>query len=89
MAAQLTIPAYIKNLDGGGTITYKGSPTRAIWWELVGVDSNVEGAAYGTITHAQPFTDTEGYATVSYRAPSASPGANKSDRIKVYESVSI
>ena len=89
MAAQITIPQHVKYLAGGGAITYKGSPSRCIWWELVGVDSMVEGAPYGSLSNEQHFTDANGYATVVYHPPSVSPGANKSDRIKVHESVSI
>jgi hypothetical protein len=56
---------------------------------LVGVDTGVEGAAYGTISNAQHVTDAGGYATVVYHAPVADPGVNRLDRIKVYESVSV
>ena len=85
MPGQLTASATVEKLGGGGTITYKGNANRGIWWALVGVDTGVEGAAYGTLTHAQPITDAGGYATAVYTAPT-SIGANQHDRIKVFES---
>lgn len=89
MAATIYIPDHIRTVKGGGTVTYKGNPSRCIWWDLVGVDTGVEGAAYGTISNAQHVTDAGGYATVVYHAPVADPGVNRLDRIKVYESVSV
>ena len=89
MAATITVPVHVKTIKGGGTITYKGNASRCIWWELVGVDTMVEGAAYGSISNEQHITDSNGYATVSYHAPTTDPGANKMDRIKVYESISV
>lgn len=89
MAATIYIPAHARTIKGGGTITYKGNVSRCVWWELVGVDTGVEGAAYGTITNAQHMTDKGGYATVTYNAPVVDPGANRKDRIKVHESVSV
>lgn len=89
MAATIYVPQHTRTIKGGGTITYKGNPSRCIWWELVGVDTGIEGGAYGTLTNAQHVTDASGYATVSYTAPVADPGANRMDRIKVHESISV
>jgi hypothetical protein len=89
MAASVYIPSHIRMIEGGGTVTYKGNPSRCIWWALVGVDTGVEGAAYGTISNEQHITDAGGYATAVYHAPTVDPGANKLDRIKVYESISV
>jgi len=89
MAATITVPEHVKTIKGGGTITYKGSVSRCIWWELVGVNGVTEGAAYGTISNAQNVTDKGGYATIIYHAPTVDPGVGKKDRIKVHESVSV
>lgn len=89
MSATITVPEHARMLKGGGTITYKGNAGRCIWWELVGVDTGVEGAAYGAISNAQHVTDQDGRATVSYHAPLIDPGTNRKDRIKVHESVSV
>ncbi len=89
MAATISVPSHAKFVGGGGTITYKGNASRCIWWELVGVDTGVEGAPYGTLSNVQFDTDLNGRATASYHAPEVDPGAGKSDRVKVYESVSV
>ncbi len=89
MAAVLTIPTLAKTLGGGGAITYRGNVSRCIWWELIGVDGVTEGASYGTLSNQQDLTDTGGYATALYTAPTVDPGAGKFDRIKVHESAAV
>jgi hypothetical protein len=86
MAATITLASTVQKIKGGGTITYKGNPSRCIWWELVGVDTGVEGAAYGTLTNAQ---DADGYATATYTAPTSNLGANQHDRVRVHESMAV
>lgn len=89
MAAIITLANTVQKIGGGGTITYKGNPNRCIWWHLVGVSSNVEGAAYGTLSNAQKETDADGYATAIYTAPTSNLAATDWDRIKVYESTAV
>lgn len=89
MAATITLASGTKRIKGGGTITYKGNASRCIWWELVGVDTGVEGAAYGSIQNETHITDGQGFATVVYIAPVAALGANQFDRIKVHESQAV
>jgi len=88
MPGTLRVSNMAEKLSGGGTITYKGNVSRCIWWELVGVDTGVEGTAYGALSHVQQETDVNGYATAVYTAP-ISIGANQSDRIRVYESQAV
>lgn len=89
MAAIIMLANTVEKIGGGGTITYKGNPNRCIWWHLVGVSSNVEGAAYGTLSNAQKETDADGYATAIYTAPTSNLAATDWDRIKVYESTTV
>jgi hypothetical protein len=89
MAATIHIGSGARRVGGGGTITYKGNPDRCIWWELVGVDAMVEGAAFGLLANEQHITDADGYATVSYVAPVAALDPDQWDRIKVYESMAV
>ena len=79
------IPGLAKNIGGGGTITYRGTANKAVWWELVGVDTGIEGSAYGSLANQQRFTDGNGHATANYTAPAADPGGDTMDRIRVYE----
>lgn len=85
MAKTIYIPGHAKVVGSGGTITYTGTAEKAVWWELVGVDSGIEGAAYGSLANTQSRTDVDGRATANYTAPATDPGADKSDRIRVYE----
>jgi len=85
MAGTIRIPAHAKFIGGGGTITYKGNTNACIWWELVGVASMIEGAPYGSLDNIQHITDSDGYATAVYTAPTADPGVGNYDRIKVHE----
>ena len=89
MAATIKIPAHVKLIGGGGTITYKGNADKCIWWELVGVSAMVEGAAYGSLDNIQHITDADGYATAVYTAPTTDPGAGNYDRIKVHEEQAV
>lgn len=88
MPGTLTAASTAELIGGGGTITYKGNANRGIWWALVGVDTGVEGAAYGSLSNKQLLTDANGYATAVYHAPN-SLGANQHDRIKVFESQAV
>lgn len=89
MAATITLSSTVQKIKGGGTITYKGNANRCIWWELVGVDSLVEGAAYGSLSNVQDETDADGYATAIYTAPTANLLTTQWDRIKVHESAAV
>lgn len=86
MPGTLHAASTVEKIGGGGTITYKGNANRCIWWELVGVDTEVEGSAYGTLSHMQTETDSSGYATAVYIAPASALAANQHDRIRVHES---
>lgn len=89
MAATIVLASTVQKIKGGGTITYKGNPNRCIWWQLVGVDTNVEGAAYGALSNVQDETDADGYATAIYTAPTANLPATQWDRVKVHESAAV
>jgi len=89
MGATITLASTVQKIKGGGTITYKGNPNRCIWWDLVGVDSNVETAAFGSLSHIQNETDADGYATAIYTAPTSNLLNTQWDRIKVYESMAV
>lgn len=84
---QIIVPRHVTFIGGGGAITYSGSVSRCIWWELVGVDTGVEGAPYGSLSNEEPLTDADGLATAHYTAPTTALTATQSDRIKVHESV--
>jgi hypothetical protein len=86
--ATINLASGVTKIGGGGTITYKGNPDRCIWWELVGVDANVEVAPFGELANEQHITDADGYATVSYIAPESTLDPDQWDRIKVHESMS-
>ena len=87
MAAIITVASTVEKIGGGVTLTYKGNANRCIWWELVGVDAMVEGAAFGTLSQAQHITDADGYATATYTAPTSALDPDQWDRIKVHESM--
>lgn len=89
MPGTLYASSRAEKIKGGGTITYKGNPNRCIWWKLVGVDTGVEGAAYGSLTHIQVETDSGGFATAVYVAPTSNLTPNQNDRIRVYESQAV
>lgn len=89
MAATIVLSSTVQKIKGGGTITYKGNPDRCIWWQLVGVDNNIEVTAFGTLSNAQDETNGDGYATAIYTAPTANLDPDQWDRIKVHESISV
>jgi hypothetical protein len=89
MPGTITLSSTVQKIKGGGTITYKGNANRCIWWELVGVDANVEGAAFGALSNTQDETDTDGYATAIYTAPTANLDPDQWDRVKVHESMAV
>lgn len=89
MPGTLHAASTVERIKGGGTITYKGNPNRCIWWQLVGVDTGIEGAAYGSLSHIQTETDGAGYATAVYTAPVVDLTVNQNDRIRVYESQAV
>lgn len=55
----------------------------------MGVDTGIEGAAYGSLSHIQTETDGAGYATAVYTAPVVDLTVNQNDRIRVYESQAV
>ena len=89
MAASIVVASTAKHIKGGGTITYKGNPSRCIWWHLVGVDAMVEGAAFGSLSNIQDETDEDGYATAVYTAPVVALDPDQWDRVKVFESIAV
>ncbi len=89
MPGTITLASTVQKISGGGTITYKGNADRGIWWELVGVDGNVEGSAFGSLSNTQHKTDDGGYATAIYTAPTSNLDPDQWDRIKVYESQAV
>lgn len=88
MAASITLSSTIR-INGGGTISYKGSPSRCVWWELVGVNAMVETVPFGALSQAQRDTDVDGYATATYTSPTTSLGVNQWDRVRVHESIAV
>jgi len=82
---QFAVPSHIRFLKGGGTITYKGTASVAVWWKLVGWNGTSEIAPYGSIVNAAKVADVDGLVTAHYNAPTVHPGAGKYDRLYVYE----
>lgn len=89
MAATITLSSTVEHINGGGTITYRGNHSQCIWWELVGVDSNVETTPFGALSNAQRETDADGFATAIYTAPETDLLDTQWDRIKVHESSAV
>lgn len=82
---EFAVPNHIRFLKGGGTITYKGTADKCIWWQLVGVDGGVEGAPYGSIDNTTHVTDADGIATSQYHAPTTALDPDQFDRVYVHE----
>lgn len=81
---QITVPKQ-PFISDGVVVTYKGTPNTCTYWEVVGVNNIIEGAAVGSIIQPILMTDGNGYAVNQYIASTNPADAGKTERIKVRE----
>jgi len=71
-------------IAGGGVITFKGPANIAVYWTLVGLDSQgQEVGAYGSLKWSFTKTDSRGYATNHWFAPTDPGLTGRKDLVKV------
>lgn len=83
--ATLIIPRAV-DIGGGSLITYKGTPNKCAYWEVVGMDGATETVSVGSLIEAITVNDANGFSVNRYIASVDPLDAGKVEKIKVTES---
>lgn len=81
----IIIPQSI-TIGGGGLITFKGSPNKCAYWEVVGFNGASETIPTGVLFQSVTVGDINGFSVNRYIASDDPLDVGKVERIKVSES---
>lgn len=82
--SEIIHPATIE-IGGGFLVTYKGTPLKCVYWELVGWNGSSETVSVGALIDSITVNDINGFSVNRYIASTNSGDSGKIERIKVSE----
>lgn len=81
----ITIPQNVE-IGGGALITFKGTPNKCAYWEVVGVDGASETTPIGALFESITVNDINGLSVNRYVSSTTPGDSGKVERIRVRES---